>query len=165
MQSVTHITTHPWRPTEAWKSLKLTFPVRKSEWFCAAVLFGCAMVLVMNPQIMSQQPAYAAMLRFADQDAWMWALMVLSCGRLVALVINGAWRHSPHARAFFAFLAGFAWWQILAGLVPNAGFGLCFAAGFFVQDAFNFRQALLEAFIADGVREVVRRNASASVPE
>lgn len=159
---MTHITTHPWRPTEAWKSLKLTFPVRKSEWFCAAALAGCAAVLVMNPNIMSEQPAYAAMLRFARQDMWMWALMVLSCGRLVALAINGAWRHSPHARAFFAFLSGFAWWQIFAGLAGNAGFGFVFASVFFVQDAFNFRQALIEAFVADGVREVVRRNAASS---
>lgn len=159
------IVTHPWRPAEAWKSLKLTFPIRKSEWICAAVLFGCAMVLVMNANIMSQQPAYAAMLRFADQSAWMWTLMTLACGRLTALGINGAWRHSPHARAFFAFLSGFAWWQIFAGLAGNAGFGLVFAAGFFVLDAFNFRQALIEAFVAEGIREVVRRNAPVSSPE
>ena len=144
--------------THAWHSLRQTFPVRKSEWIPAFVLFGISVVLRFNPTLFEQFRGYDGMGRFASQWIWQWATFAVGAGRLAALVVNGAYWRTPHFRAFFAFVSCFAWWQITAGLVENLGIAFIAFGGWFVLDAFNFRQALSEAFASEALREAERRN-------
>lgn len=152
----------PTRAHHAWQSLRQTFPIRKSEWACAFVMFGISLVLALNPTLFEQFKGYSGMARFAPQWAWEWALFAISSGRLAALTINGAYWRTPHFRAIFAFVACFGWWQITAGFVANFGMSFVLAGGWLVQDAFNFRQALAEAFASEALREAELRNDAAS---
>lgn len=152
---------YPGKAHNAWRSLRQTFPIRKSEWICAVVLFCCSAVLLLNTTLFERE-GYAAMARFAPQWIWQWALFAVGSVRLAVLGINGAYWRSPHWRAGLAFASCFAWWQITIGLVGNLGLGFVLAAGWIILDAFNFKQALTEAFASEALREAERRNDAAA---
>lgn len=145
----------------AWRSLRQSFPIRKSEWVAAWTMLGIALVMLLNPGLFGTGDVYRGMMRFAPQEVWQWMLFLISTTRLVVLFVNGAYWRSPHWRAVTAFLSCFAWWQIAAGLAGNLGLGMVAFAGYFVLDALNFRQALMEAGVSEGLRDAELRNARA----
>lgn len=146
----------------AWQSLRQSFPIRKSEWVAGWTMFGMAMVMLLNPGLFETGEAYDGMMRWMPQEVWQWAIFTISMVRLVVLFINGAYWRSPHWRAVAAFLSCFVWWQIAAGLAGNMGLGMVAFAGYFVLDALNFKQALVEAGISEGLRDAEQRNARAN---
>jgi hypothetical protein len=146
----------------AWQSLRQSFPIRKSEWVAAWTMMGIALVMLLNPGLFSSAgEIYHGMMRFAPQEIWQWLMFIISVSRLVVLFINGAYWRSPHWRAVFAFLSCFVWWQIAAGLAGNLGLGMVAFAGYFMLDALNFKQALTEAGISEGLRDAEHSHARA----
>jgi hypothetical protein len=146
----------------AWQSLRQSFPIRKSEWVAAWTMLCIAIMMLLHPGMFGTGGAYLGMTRFAPQEVWQWVLFTVSLTRLVVLFINGAYWRSPHWRAGAAFLSCFVWWQIAAGLSSTLGLGMVAFAGYFVLDALNFRQALVEAGISEGLRDAELRNARAN---
>ncbi|TDK38770.1 hypothetical protein E2F50_01045 [Rhizobium deserti] len=89
------------------------FP-RWSEWWAANLLMVLGFVLTSNPDLMasSKSNAYQLMLMIFTQETWSAVMKVFAFCRLLVLLINGAWRRSPHLRATGAFLSCFFWVQI-----------------------------------------------------
>ncbi len=143
----------------AWQSLRHSFPIRKSEWVAAWTLLGLAAVLLVNAELFDSSHLYNGMRRFAPQVVWQWVIFMVGTARIVVLFINGAYWRSPHWRAGTAFFSCFIWWQIAAGLAGNAGLGVIAFAGYFVLDALNFKQALMEAGVSEGLRDAEQRHA------
>lgn len=137
-------------------SLKVTWPVRKSEWVLALMTFCMAALLALQPNLFAEQEVYRGMASMAPQWVWQWLCFAIGGGRLVTLFVNGAYWRTPHARAAFAFFNCFVWWQIAAGVAVNAGIGMVVFPGIFVLDVFNFRQAALEAAASEGLRDAER---------
>ena len=127
-----------------------TFPLRVAEWTMAGILISWGVVLALNPHVFDQ-PHHAAMRRTAPQGVW--AVVVLGVGviRFMALVINGAWRASPHVRAACAFLSCFVWLQITLGLasVNLVTTGLAIYPWFLMLDTYNVFRASADARLAD----------------
>jgi hypothetical protein len=88
-------------------SFSAAFYPRLSEWSCAALLILIGFMLVINPGLMAdgKSQAHALMLMVGQQSAWAQALLILGGIRISVLIINGAWRRSPHLRAVLAFLS------------------------------------------------------------
>lgn len=126
------------------------FP-RLPEWIASSVLLLIGVTLSINTDLMSSAIAggygkgYTLLLTIAGQGVWATALTVFGFTRLLVLLINGAWRRSPVARAVFAFLSCFFWTQIVLSLAPT--FGLAFASfcGWLVADMVNIMRAARDA--------------------
>ena len=139
-----------------WRSLRVTFPIRKSEWVCAVVTLGMAIIATLNHSLFEQE-SYAGMARIADQRTWMWALFLLGAGRLGVLIVNGAHHSTPALRSVAAFISCFAWFQLVVGTSSNLGFGIAVYSGLFWLDFLNARQALQEAGVILGYRDLKRK--------
>lgn len=126
------------------------FP-RLSEWTAAAVIAALGWVLMSNPDLMASGTGrgYLLMLAVAPQHAWAKALVVFGAGRLVILLINGAWRRSPLARTITAFLACFLWTQLVLSFAPTFGFAFTMAAGFLGMEIVNTFRAARDMRIVD----------------
>jgi hypothetical protein len=121
----------------SWKSLQTTFQTRAMEWFFALCLVSLGLIFLFNHAAFATNPAWRAMARFADQETWTLACLLVGGARLVALMINGLWFRTPAVRALMALLSCFFWWQIAVGLFSNAGIGAALMPWFFVFDAYN----------------------------
>lgn len=137
----------------AWTSLKHSFPIRKSEWVLSFMTLVLWLVFTLNTDLFQSSPGYAGMARWASQEFWGWMCFLIAAGRIAALIRNGAYWRSPHLRAGFAFLNCFVWYQLATGLAQNMGVGLAVFPGLLVLDAFNFRQAFMEAAASEGIRD------------
>ncbi len=126
------------------------FP-RLAEWFAAGVLMCLGIVLMLNDGLMSNSTgrAYNLLLAIADQPTWATALILFSIVRLTVLLINGAWRKSPHLRALTAFLSCFFWTQITLSFAPVFGFGFSMALGWLALDMTNVMRAMRDARTVD----------------
>jgi hypothetical protein len=126
------------------------FP-RRSEWAAATVLLGLGWMLSVNGDLMhaTNTQAYSLMLMIAPQSAWSMVMTVFACGRLLILLINGAWRRSPHARGASAFLSCFFWTQIVLSFAPTFGFAFIMASGWLVTDMLNIMYAFRDARTVD----------------
>ena len=81
------------------------FP-RLSEWAPALMITALGWVLMINETLMQpSSKGYTMMLQIADQETWAVAMLAFGVARLAVLLINGAWRRSPHARALAAALS------------------------------------------------------------
>ena len=97
--------------------LTKTFPIRVMEWLLAGIMFSWAIVCWnLRPHEWSS-PVYAGLARLGDQNTWAFFAFWIGAARLAALMINGAWRPSPHLRVAGAFLACFMWLQLTLGLL------------------------------------------------
>src|SRR5690242_12146580 len=97
--------------------VKLTksFPIRVTEWLLAGIMLSWSIALWnMTPEDF-ENPIYAGLHRIAENHTWAFLAFWISVIRLGSLMINGAWRPSPHLRAACAFLACFMWLQISLG--------------------------------------------------
>jgi hypothetical protein len=126
------------------------FP-RLSEWFAAFVLFGLGLMLLANDDLMvtGATRGYHLMLEIAPQQTWATVLVTFGTVRLMVLLINGAWRRSPHARAGFAFLSCFFWTQIMLSFAPTFGFSFVMSCGWLVADMINVMRAMRDARTSD----------------
>ena len=130
------------------------FP-RWAEWIAAIVLLALGGMLHVNDTLMSGAVAagngrgYRLMLDIADQPTWSAILILFGIARLVILLINGAWRRSPWARAGSAFLACFFWSLIALSFAPTAGYAFILGAGWLVTDMVNIMRAMRDARTVD----------------
>ncbi|OBQ68895.1 hypothetical protein EFV37_29095 [Mesorhizobium loti] len=126
------------------------FP-RWAEWSAAFVLLGIGMMLSVNTNLMVSSVAngygkgYEFLLEIAGQSVWATTLTVFGSFRLAILLINGAWRRSPIARAVMAFLSCFFWTQLVLSFQPTFGFAFVMACGWLLTDIVNIMRAARDA--------------------
>ncbi|WP_283196626.1 hypothetical protein [Rhizobium sp. BT04] len=125
------------------------FP-RLSEWLAGFVLLGLGWMLSANPDLMQAGKLdYQLMLIIASQSFWSTVLIIFAGCRLSVLLINGAWRRSPHLRALAAFLSCFFWTQITLSFAPTFGFAFILACGWLGMDMINIMRAMRDARTID----------------
>jgi hypothetical protein len=126
------------------------FP-RLSEWACAFAIFGVGTVLHANADLMAnaRTDAYLLMLAIADQASWAKGLIGFGLFRLIVLLINGAWRRSPHLRSVMAILSCFPLWAIAWSFLPSFGIAMVFAWVFLGMDVINAVRAAGDAKTVD----------------
>lgn len=126
------------------------FP-RLSEWACATAVFGVGVVLHVNADLMEnlQSNAYQLMLTIGPQATWAKALIIFGICRLLVLLINGAWRRSPHLRAVMAILSCFPLYTIAMSFLPVFGIAMVFAWIFLGMDVINAVRAAGDARTVD----------------
>lgn len=126
------------------------FP-RWAEWSAASVLLALGLMLSINENLMASSLAhgfgqgYAFLLVIAGQSVWATMLTVFGSFRLAILLINGAWRRSPVARAAMAFFSCFFWTQIALSFAPTFGFAFVMACGWLLTDIVNIMRAARDA--------------------
>jgi hypothetical protein len=126
------------------------FP-RWAEWSASCVLLALGLMLSINSDLMASSLAhgygqgYAFLLAIAGQGVWATMLTVFGSFRLAVLLINGAWRRSPIARAVMAFLSCFFWTQISLSFAPTFGFAFVMACGWLLTDIVNIMRAARDA--------------------
>lgn len=132
---------------------------RLGEWFCAGMLVGLGWVSIVHPDLMrmAKSAAYNDMLSWAPQETWAYVFLVGGMLRLTVLLINGAWRRSPHYRATAAFLSCFFWWQITKSFYAVFGYAYILAAGIMFLDFANMIRAAGDAKLIDHAFEKGRR--------
>lgn len=126
------------------------FP-RMSEWACAVAVFGIGVVLDVNPDLMAttKTSAYILMLSIASQAAWAKAMIIFGLCRLMVLLINGAWRRSPHLRSILAIASCFPLYTLAMSFMPVFGIAMVFAWVFLGMDVINAVRAAGDARIVD----------------
>lgn len=125
------------------------FP-RLSEWHAAGILVALGWMLIINDALMQPDiPGYRTMLSVTSQAAWGRIMLLFGIVRLAILLINGAWRKSPHARGVIAFLSCFFWYQAAVSFYAVLGFAFVFSAGLLVLDFVNLVRAFGDARIVD----------------
>lgn len=135
------------------------FLPRIGEWACAAMILAIGVDLSVNVTLMAdaRSPAYAALLDWAPQHSWASLMIGLGMLRLMILLVNGAWRRSPHYRAAIAFLCCFFWWQITKSLLSVYGIPWILGAGVLGMDFMNMVRAAGDARIVDHAFEKGRQ--------
>lgn len=126
------------------------FP-RRSEWVAASVLLALGCMLSVNETLMhsAKVPAYGLLLQIAEQTVWSAVLILFAIGRLLVLLINGAWRRSPHARGATAFLSCFFWTTITLSFLSTMDFAFIGFAGWLATDMLNILYAFRDARTVD----------------
>lgn len=104
-------------------------------------------ILLLCPGETFAAPSYGELARIGSEDAWGLFGVIVRGLRLLALIINGAMRPSPHMRAPLALLSSYFWWQLSLGfLIAGEGgmvVALCPLAVMF--DVFNAAMAARDA--------------------
>jgi hypothetical protein len=136
------------------------FP-RRSEWVAASLLLALGVTMSNNAEMVSfVKPLHGMMPMVALQWMWSW-LVVFAVARLSVLLINGAWRRSPHARGITAFVSCFFWAQLTLyfALSPNSLFSSFFIlpGAWLVTDMLNILYAFRDARTVDHSYAVRRR--------
>ncbi len=133
------------------RSFRKTFAVRASEWALALMLLNWSVVLFANPELFADRPSYAAIDAIMPQETWALVCFMAGAGRLIVLMINGAWRRTPHLRAAGAFIACFFWFQITLGFGQAEiwSTGMAIYPVLLVLDAYNVIRAITDAAIID----------------
>lgn len=126
------------------------FP-RLAEWFAAGVLFALGWMLMVNDDLMATGTGrgYHLMLKIAGQETWCAILIGFGLVRLMILLVNGAWRRSPHGRAVTAFVSCYFWTQIALSFAPTFGFAFIMACGWLGADVVNVMRAMRDARSVD----------------
>ncbi|MDS1135167.1 hypothetical protein [Nitratireductor indicus] len=133
------------------RSFRETFPVRASEWALAAMIFNWGIILVFNDDLFASHPSYRVLKDTMAQDCWTVLCLGVGGFRLLVLLINGAWRRSPHLRAAGAFLSILFWFQISMGfaLVGTWGTALAVYPVLLLLDSYNAIRAVTDAAVSD----------------
>lgn len=140
-----------WNPAMIVVRLQKTFPLRVAEWALALVMFNWGFMLYCHPGTILSRPYFANLLRIMPEDWWTAVCLTLGVVRLGALAVNGAWRATPHFRAFTAFFCGLIWLAISFGLASNElpALGLATYPVFALLDWYNVYRASADARVAD----------------
>lgn len=140
-------------------SLRSTFPARASEWALGIMLFNWGMVLMIDPGLFDDKPAFHGLDAIMSQPSWMRLCLAIGGVRLIVLAINGAWRRSPHMRACAAFVSCFFWFEITIGFAQTGlGTGVAVYPVLFFLDAFNAIRSMGEAGLSDAHHQRVAGN-------
>lgn len=142
------------------RSFRETFPARASEWALSAMLFNWFLVLSLNADLFVTGSSYPALAAIAEQSTWALLCMVCGGGRLIILAINGAWRRSPHMRAFGAFVSCLFWFEITIGMAQSGQWstGLAIYPVLLLLDSWNVIRAMGEASISDATHKRVAKD-------
>lgn len=134
------------------------FP-RLLEWQAAFVMLAGGLLMLVNEDLfLDSYVGYDLMLRWAAQASWGWYALTLGLVRIAVLLVNGAWRKSPHARAVAAFLSCSVWFPLYVSMSAAAGWGVVFAGGMLIGDLLNIVRTARDARVVD---ETYRRGADA----
>lgn len=126
------------------------FP-RWAEWAASLVLLALGWMLSANEDLMLKAVAsgsgrgYTLLLAIAGQGTWAFALSLFATARLIVLLVNGAWKRSPVARACFASLSCLFWSLIALSFQPTFGFAMIMAYGWLLTDFVNVMRAARDA--------------------
>lgn len=133
------------------QSFEKAFFPRLSEWWAAGLLMALGWMLGSNPDLMDNRAthAYDLLLMIAEQHTWAIIMKLFAAARLTVLLINGAWRRSPHLRALSALLSCFFWTQIALSFAPIFGYAFAMSAGVLVLDFVNMIRAARDARTID----------------
>lgn len=124
--------------------------IRRSEWLLSLCTLALGLVYLTVPALFEPR-FFSTMLAIMPQRAWGVLAAVVGALRLVMLLINGAWRASPHLRCLGAQLSCGLWMVLFvsaisaSALVQSVGFWLLF----FCFDAFSAVDAAGDARMAD----------------
>ncbi|MCO6386255.1 hypothetical protein [Aliihoeflea sp. 40Bstr573] len=136
-------------------SFRETFPARASEWALSGMLMGWSVILTINEDLFATGASYAKMAELADQETWATLCLYAAALRLLMLLVNGAWRRSPHLRALGAFIACGFWFQITIGFIQagTVSTGLAVYPFLLLLDSYNAVRAAGEAGLSDKVHK------------
>lgn len=133
--------------------VKLTksFPIRVMEWLLAGIMLSWSLVCWNLRPDEWHQPIFSGLAALADQNTWAFMAFWIGVIRLAALMINGAWRPSPHLRAAGAFLTCFMWLQLTLGLLGAEirGVGIAIVPWLLLADIYNVFRASNDARLSD----------------
>jgi hypothetical protein len=124
--------------------------VRRSEWLLALCTFSLGIVYLNAPGLFEPR-FFATMLAIGSQHDWGVFAAIVGAGRLTMLLINGAWRASPHLRVLGAQASCLFWAMLFVSAISaervmqSVGFWFLF----FVFDAFSAVDAAGDARMAD----------------
>lgn len=138
-----------------WHGITETFKVRVCEYMLASITLMLGLMFYYNSGMFSSNAdAFARLVFFASQPTWSIFCTVVGGARIAVLLVNGAYWRTPHARSAFAFINIFLWYQLSAGLIPNAAIGAAVFPVFIVADFYNAVRAAREAATAEVKHEM-----------
>lgn len=134
-------------------SFAAAFFPRRSEWVAASLLLALGVTMTDNAEIVTFAKPLHGVTRLLTPQ-WIWPLLIVfAVVRLSVLLINGAWRRSPHARGITAFVSCFFWTQLTLyfALSPNPLFSSLFIlpGAWLVTDMLNILYAFRDARTVD----------------
>lgn len=131
--------------------LTKTFPIRVLEWLLAGVMLSWSIACWHLDPVAWSQPTFSGLARIANSNTWAFMAFWIAAIRLAALMINGAWRPSPHLRAAGAFLACFMWLQISLGVLAAEVSSTAIAVypWLLLADIYNVFRASHDARVSD----------------
>lgn len=92
------------------------FQVRIAEWLMAGVMFSWGAHLLIFPHTFMDNRMFTDIRQYISEPIMGYGTLMYGIARAVLLVINGAWRPSPHLRALLAAGSSFFWLQIFFGV-------------------------------------------------
>lgn len=138
------------------------FP-RLSEYTLAGHLLLLGYILTVNKTLMDNPSiSYQLLESLGPQEWWAKVLLVMGTVRFLILVVNGAYRRSPHLRAITAILSCFVWFQVAASFYSIFGWAFAAYAVAAVSDMMNVMRCMRDARIVD---DAFKHGASGSGPK
>lgn len=127
--------------------LQRHFPHRIAEWICAVMMFSWGIACANVPAETWAMPMYSGLRNIMPQGSWAAFALLIGGGRIVALIINGAYCRTPHFRALGAFLAIFLWLPIAFAVFFSevVAIAVAFYPWLCVADMYNVYRAAQDA--------------------
>lgn len=101
-------------------SVQQHFQVRIAEWLMAAITFSWGVHLLCYTDVYLTNPIFSDIRDWIGQQVLGFLCLGLGSFRAILLIINGAWRRSPHLRAAFAGVTAFFWLEMCFGLYHSS---------------------------------------------
>lgn len=102
------------------KPKKYSFRERAPEWILAIGLLAWGIAIAANPTLFTTT-TFEALLNIMPQENWAFVTIFIGILRLVALIINGAWRPTAHFRALGAVGGVTIWASLFIISLINVG--------------------------------------------
>lgn len=131
------------------------FYFRMTEWAFALMMFLWGVILVVAEPY--DQPGFAAFRHVVEEDRLGWLLVLGGMIRLIALVVNGAFRPMYYVRAVMALASMMTWMLVSIGFASGVGLSV-WAAVYPIIALFEGANAIRAAVDA-GQAEKAARNA------
>jgi len=111
---------------------------RRTEWLCAGLNIGMGILFMLNPTLMAvNYKAYSVMLAFMTQHQWANFMVIFGAARIIVLIVNGAWRKSPHIRSFMAVVSCLPLWTAAWSFTPYFGLAMLGYWAWLITDIIN----------------------------
>lgn len=133
-----------------------TFPMRAVEWLMACVTITLGVVMF-QPATDWNHTEVAGLVEMAAPATWGAVCVALGVTRFAALVINGAWRPSPHIRATMAFFTCFIWTQIAITILSSGVVTLAWGVipWFVIAELYSVLRASCDARLSDDRAKII----------